>query len=195
MNPALVLHRVDAWLAASRPAWAWIGQLALVVLGVHLAADRLDDWLFRGLAALGRPSERGAAWAAVLVELAVAGRAGWILLSSVGGPEPTPRDWWARRSVEAFVRPIFWGAMVLAGAWVVGMAAEDLLAPVSPLLGRLAGWTVAALVAWRLGWTSWRRTTGGLFVPRRRTWGLAWAPPLVLVTALALASLPIWGWL
>ena len=36
----LVLRKTDQWLTSSRPGWLWMGQLAVVILGIHLAADR-----------------------------------------------------------------------------------------------------------------------------------------------------------
>ena len=90
------------------------------------------------------------------------------------------------------------------------MATEDLLAGGHAAAAKWLGWGVAALVAWRLGCTGWRRVVGGLelpasaaqgqkvlkVVPRWRLDGLAWAPLLVLVAALATRhGLPVWGWL
>ena len=46
---------LDAFVARTRPAWWWVGQLAVVLLGVHLAADRLDDLITSGLVATGIP--------------------------------------------------------------------------------------------------------------------------------------------
>jgi len=198
----VVLRRTDQWLTASRPGWLWMGQLAVVILGIHLAADRLDDYLFVLLSQVpvAWPDPALPATASTLtglaVELMVAVRATWILLSSAGGPEPSWHDWWEKRSVESFVRPLFWAVMALSGAWVVGMGVEDVTAPLWAPLGRVLGWTAAGLTAWRLGWSGWKRTTGGLFIPKRRRWGLVWAPILALVTLLALVDgLPLWGWL
>jgi hypothetical protein len=46
------LTRLDAALARSRFAWIGLGQLALVGLGLHLAADHLDDQVYAALSAL-----------------------------------------------------------------------------------------------------------------------------------------------
>jgi len=196
-----LIRQTDAWIAATRPGWLWLGQLALVALGVHLAADRLDDLLLDAVLALPLPGgastgpEHVAVGAALVLELAVVVRAAWVLASSAGGPDPAWSAWWRKRSVESLVRPLFWAVMALGGAWTLAMAVEDATAtylgdPVAKGLGLLAG----GLAAWRLGWTGWRRTTGGLFLPRHGWAGLLWAPALLACTAVGLMQLPLWGW-
>lgn len=191
------LKALDQALGASRPGWRWIGEVSLVLLGVHLAADRVDDAVLRGLAAAGWLGPNGspaAAWLALSLEGLVAIRVVWILLLSAGAPQPTWSDYKQNFSAESLVRPLFWIPTAAAGAWVLGMAVED---AVAPALGASAFWLglLAALLAgWRLGVTALARLIGGLFPPKHRTDGLAWAP-LLLGTAgfAAWYGLPIWG--
>ncbi len=195
-----LLLRADDWIAATRPGWLWLGQLALVALGVHLAADRLDDLLLGWVARLpgidpgAEVPERAAIGAALALELAVVLRAAWVLAISAGGPAPRWADWWQRRSVESFTRPVFWGAMALTGSYVVAMALHDATAPALGAGGAYFGLLAGALVAWRLGLTGWLRVVGGLFLPAKRTQGLGWAPALWACAVLGVAQLPLWGW-
>ena len=222
-----LLLAIDRFFSATRPAWLGLGQLGVAVLGVHLAADRLDDsvyqallWANEGLAPLlGKLKLSGldpeqlatpAAWVALVLELLV----DLFMLGALSLTAHSPQLSWAhyksRLTVRSVVVPLFWAPVALAGAWVVGMATEDLLAGWHAAAAKWLGWGVAALVAWRLGWTGWRRVVGGLelpasaaqgqkvlkVVPRWRLDGLAWAPLLVLVAALATRhGLPVWGWL
>lgn len=189
-------------MTATRPVWLWLGQLGVIVLGAHLAADRLDDVAFQLLASAPISWESVdtpaviAGWAAVVLELLVVVKAGAALLLTPHAPKITLADWWERRSVEAFVLPAFWAATALAGSWVIGMAAEDALAEyVSGRAAAALGWVAALAVGWRLGLTGWVRIVGAL-EPGRPTRGLLWAPLLLLVGWLALRyGLPVWGWL
>jgi len=195
-----ILRAVDRAVSYTRPSWVWLGQLAVVVLGIHLAADRLDDWIFAGLQALHWPAEpialQVAAWAAVGLELLVTVRAIGAILLTEQAPQLSWSAWKRNWCIDALALPLFWAPTALAGAWVVGMAAEDLVAPVHPTAGTIAAWTAAILVAWRLGWTGWRRVVGSLDPPKKRIQGVGWAPFLVGVSVLAVVhGLPIWGWL
>ncbi|TNE87440.1 MAG: hypothetical protein EP330_18425 [Deltaproteobacteria bacterium] len=193
------LVAIDQALGATRPGWRWIGEVSLVLLGVHLAADRLDDAVLGFLASMGWLGPDGtpvAAYLAVGLELLVAARVAAILLLSVGAPPATWAHFKANWSIEGVVRPLFWVPTAAAGAWVLGMAVEDAL---SPYLGEPAFWlgVIAALIAgWRLGITALGRLIGGLFPPKRRTDGWMWALPLLLTASLAARyGLPVWGWL
>lgn len=194
------LAKADALVAATKPAWHGLGQLGVVVLGVHLAADRLDDACYRLLLTLPIPVESPealAVWAtglALVVELVVVARAAAAVVLTEHQPERSLRDWWEARSVDAVVLPMFWLVTALAGAWVVGMAAEDALAAYVPGAARAGGLVVAALITWRLGLTGLARVIGSFDPPKRRLAGLAWAPALVTVaTVAAWHGLPIWG--
>ncbi len=191
--------KLDATLARTGRLWLWLGQLGLVVLGVHLAADQLDDltWRLLGSVPLG-PEDPTAisAWVAVVLELAVGVKAaGALLLTPISPPLERGR-WWRARSVDAVVVPVFWAMVALAGSWSLAMGLEDLVAPQLPEVARPLAWACAALVAWRLGWTGWRRVVGSMEPPKSVLQGLLWAPLLVAVTVMcAIHGLPVWGWL
>jgi hypothetical protein len=191
------LHSLDTAIGRTRPAWRWIGEFSLVALGVHLAADHCEDWLFDFFVQLGIGQADPIAWAtpaAILLELLVASRVMMVLLLTAGAPPPTWRDFRQNWSVEAFTRLLFWVPTGLAGAWTLGMALEDAM---SPLLGEGAFYLAvlfSALTTWRLILPVLGRLIGGLFPPRRRSEGWFWAPPLLLTAALAARhGLPIWG--
>lgn len=207
------LSRLDGLLASSRPAWVGLGQLGVAILGLHLAADRLDDLLvplleqgrgplnallasggFTGVeeSALLRP----AAWTALATELLLVVYLFDSITLSPQQAELSGRAWARALSPHAVALPLFWAPASLAGAWAVGMAIEDVLAPHSaPLAGGL-GKLVGLLVAWRLSWTGWRRVVTGLTPPKHRWKGLLWAPPLLGLGGLAFwYGLPIRGFL
>jgi hypothetical protein len=198
---AFSLAAVDRRLSDARPAYAWLGQIGVVALGVHLVADRLDDFVYASLVAAPIPWGEGApptwiaAGVALVLELVVVLRAAGMLLLTPGRPRLSLRVWWEARSVDAFVVPTFWFATAAAGSWTVGMAAEDVLAPtVGGEPARWAAVLLAGLVAWRLGFTGWRRVTGAIEAPASRRDGLRWAPILVPFAALALwYGLPVWS--
>ena len=143
--------KVDAAIAYTRPAWAWTGQLALIALGIHLGADRIDDELGAWLANLGiawpdpqSPVTLGT-YGALGIELSILGIATRSLLKSSRAPVASWRDP-RRRSPTPWVLPIFWAPNALGGSWVVGMATEDLLAPWLADGATLVGWCVFMLV-------------------------------------------------
>jgi len=195
--------RLDAFVARTRPLWRWLGQAALVILGVHLAADHLDDHVATAFAALPLPwpdsgtPRQAATWVAVAAELLTAGWAVWALARTAAiEPVRHPREWLQRRSIHAVVAPLAWVPLAAAGCWVVAMAAEDLVAGWwSPAAAPVA-WGLAALVGWRLAGS-------GLVELVRRTPPPAsgkegWASALVVLPMAALAvrhGLPLWGWL
>lgn len=192
-------RRFDGWIAASRPAWLWLGQLGIVALGAHLAADRVDDVLAGLIDADAIPYVSdadvllGAALVALALEIGVVARAAWVLVASAGAPAFDREAWWRKRSVESFVRPLFWGVMALAGAWSILIAVEGLFPGLGPAATAI-GAVVAGLAAWRLGLSGWTKVTAGLFQPRSVRDGLPWAPALLAATVLGLMQLPVWGW-
>ena len=204
--------KADTAIAQTRPIWVGLGQLGVAVLGVHLAADRLDDHVFQGLlwlndhviSAIAVKLQMGglepdaliapSSWLAFLLEIVVDLYMFGALALTAQEPELSVESYKRKLSVEAVVLPLFWVPVALAGSWMVGMAVEDRLAEWHATAALVAGWTVAGLVGWRLGWTGLRRIVGGLDVPKRRTKGLGWAPLLVLIAGLAAwHGLPIHG--
>jgi len=194
--------RVDQLLAQSRIFWRWIGQAGVVMLGVHLAADQLDDLIAALLAeapwswpVADLPLVAGA-WGAVAVELLLVVKIADALLLTPQEPTLSWRGWYESRSVDAVALPAFWMICALAGAWTVGMAVEDSLAGLHAVGAFAAGAGAAALAAWRLGWTGFCRIVAGLKEPPSRLRGLSWAPLLLAVGYLAARhGLPVWGWL
>lgn len=191
----------DRWVARTRPAWLWLGQLALVVLGVHLAADRLDDALAGWLAASPIPWPEPeqpltlGTWAAVGLELAGVAWATLTLFRASAPPVAGAREWVRRGSVHTWLAPLFWAPTALAGAWVLGMAVEDAVAAWAPAAAAPCGWVAAGLVAWRLGLTGLLRVVVATPVPVRRAEGAWAAAPILLLTAFAVRfGLPVWGW-
>ncbi|MEN0062710.1 MAG: hypothetical protein AAGA48_11205 [Myxococcota bacterium] len=196
------LQNADALASRLRPAWMWAGQLGVVVLGIHLAADRLDDYLAQALTATGIPWSEPqvplglGTWGAIAIELSVVLWAGWTLLAAQGD---RVSDWsmlWHRRSIHTGLSLVAWLPLGLAGAWVVGMAVEDQMANWSPTVALALGAVAAIAVAWRLTWTGWVRVVSQTPVPKRRVHGWPWAVPVLIVAGLAFRhGLPIWSWL
>jgi hypothetical protein len=191
-------RNLDALVANTSRAWLWLGQLGLVVLGVHLAADQLDDLAYQALSALpiALPDPApAAAWTAVGLELLVVLKAAGALLLTPMTPDLAGARWWRARSVDAVVLPLFWAITALAGAWSLEMGLEDLLSPLQPELARPLAATAALLITWRLGWSGWRRVAGALPQDSAPLRGVVWAPLLLAITAsCAVHGLPIWGW-
>jgi len=196
------LQNADALASRLRPAWMWVGQLGVVVLGVHLAADRLDDYLARSLVATAIPWSEPqlphaiGVWGAIAIELAVVAWASWTLARAQAEQVSDFATLWQRRSVQTALALVGWLPIGLAGAWAVGMAVEDVVAGWSPSLGFVAGLLAMLVVAVRLSWTGWVRVVSCAPAPRRWTSGLPWAVPVLIVSGLAFRhGLPIWGWL
>ena len=193
------VRQLDAWVAGTGRAWHWLGQLGLVVLGVHPPADQLDDLAYRliGQLPFAPPDPApAAAWTAVGLELLVVIKAASALLLTPLRPSLSRVRWWRARSVDSLVVPTFWAITALAGAWSLAMGLEDLLAPLHAQAARPLALTAATLVGWRLGWTGWRRVVGAMDGTPSILRGIVWAPLLLAVTAAcAVHGLPIWGWL
>lgn len=191
------VRNVDALIAGTGRLWVWLGQLGLVALGVHLAADQLDDLAYRALGTLPLSDPTpAAAWAAVALELLVVAKAASALLLTPMTPPLSRERWWRARSVDAVVLPLFWAIVALAGAWSLAMGLEELLSAWQPQAARPLAIAGALAVLWRLGWTGWRRVVGSLAPDGSWLNGVVWAPLLLAVTAAcAVHGLPIWGWL
>src|SRR4029079_15407832 len=68
-------------------------------------------------------------WTAVLLELYVAGwgTIAWVRASD--GAVPNFAGWTERATPHAIEAAVFWAPTSLAGAWVITMATEDVVAP------------------------------------------------------------------
>ena len=193
---------LDGLIARSRPAWWWAGQLAVVLLGVHLAADRLDDGITALLAGSSIPWPEPeqpitlGTWSAVLLELYVAGWAAVAWFRASEEPVDSVQTWVQRATLHAITAPVFWAAAMLAGAWVVGMATEDLVASFWPAAASISAWLVAVFVVWRVGLPGLWRVLVSTPIPGHRWDGVLTVWPALLVAGLALRyGLPVWGWL
>ncbi len=194
------LRDIDAAFVQTRSGWGWLGQLAVIVLGVHLAADRLDDLLFDGIMYMSLPwPDPGtpaylASWSAVWLELAVIAWAFMTLVSAKAVPAVDWADWKTNASLMSIVRPMFWLPVGLAGAWVVGMSAEDLIAPYHLEGGRVAAYVVSGLIAWRLTLTGSWTVASAARTHTTRVDGWWWAPVPLVIAGLAITyGLPVWG--
>lgn len=191
---------LDRLTAASRPAWGWLGELCLVVLGVHLAADRLDDLLLDLLAPLQVPwptpdfALQLSTWTAVAVELHVVCWAAWMLWRSRNHAALTGREWLDRLTIRSALAVLAWAPLALVGSWVVAMAVEDFTAPVLGEPALWLSWVVAGLVAWRLGWPGFARVLFQAPQPGRRIEGWMALPTVLTVTVLGgIYGLPLQG--
>lgn len=219
-----VLSATDRVAGGLALASATLAQMALVALGVHLAADTVDDGLLHGLLdamawadahltgshsalaeTLGMPADALLWWTtlpvapisagfALMVELAAdAAFIGTFLLTPRAVTLDRPRF---RRAlgVRALVTSLALPGVLIAGAWSLAMAAEDVLpgSPAAPWVAGLLG--IAALS--RFGFPAWRRAVAALDPPRQWSEGLL--PALVMVPIGLLAWMhgtPVWGWL
>lgn len=213
------IDHAAAWLASRATT---IGQLALVCLGVHLAADQLDDLVLQTMLlvhSLLDPAVTGflawmdkvafsrrlllawsdlsldvpARWMALLVELgADIVLAGAILFTDLR-VRPRWYQWKRLRTVESVMVPLTLAGAALAGTWSLFMALQDLL-PSGPIAtaAAVAGAGAALL---RFGIPAWLRGVAHL-EPGPWTRGLG---PAVLLAPVALLTwthgVPIWGWL
>jgi len=182
--------RAAAWIARNAST---LGQVALVCLGVHLAADQLDDRIARALSAIWFDANLvvPAAWVALLVELAADGMFAGAILLTDPKRRPTFRAWRRVRSVESAVLPFSLAGVIVAGGWSLAMGIEDLIPN-----ARVGATALAVAALLRFGWPAWSRAVSHLERPSRWTRGLA--PALVLAPIGWLAwthGVPIWGWL
>jgi hypothetical protein len=188
--------RAAAWIAQQAST---LGQLALLCLGVHLAADRLDDHVLRALTALvARWTDTDlvvpAAWVALVAELAADAIFASAILLTDPRRAPDVRAWRRVRSVDSVVLPISLAGVILAGAWSLAMGIEDLLPPSPP--ARLGSGALGIAALLRFGWPAWARAVSHLDPARRWTRGLASALVLAPIGWLAWShGVPIWGWL
>ncbi|MED5371017.1 MAG: hypothetical protein VX899_08400 [Myxococcota bacterium] len=211
--PIAKIAKVDAAAGKTRMLWMGLGQLGLAALGVHLAADHLDDHVYTALvwgndrlaplwdvlAVKGLAADQlqvPAAWTAVGVELLADLFLFLALTLTPLRPTLSWKGYRASFSARSILVPTLWIPAVLAGSWVVGMAVEDGLSMIHAQGALAAGIVVALFMAWRLGWTGLRRVLGALEPPKRRFEAWGWAPLVLPLAVLALRyGLPVWGWL
>ena len=201
---------------------ATIGQIALICLGVHLAADQLDDrvmgWLGASQAfldeklgeALGSAAESvgmgfdaftvwnkvplvaASAWTALVFELAACGILCAAFLLTTRKPKLTWSHYRKALSVHAVVLPFTLAGVLFAGGW--SMAAEDLL-PASPITPWAAG-GVGLAVLLRFGLPAWGRAVGALQSSGKARRDLLTALVILPIGLLAwIHGVPFWGWL
>ena len=201
-----------------------LGQLALMVLGVHLAADRLDDRLHAVLSvavhaadtwlgpplwalaeAIGLEGDALHFWTLMPLPIASAALALTVELSAVAilassfllterQARPTWQRWKACLGLEAIVLPLTLAGVLVAGGWSLAMGLEDLLPTGLP--SQLAAATVGIAAVLRYGLPAWKRTVVNLDPPDRPTRGLTRVAILVPIGLLAwMHGLPLWGWL
>ena len=207
-----------AWFAAT------LGQIALVCLGVHLAADQLDDrlmgWLSTGQRFLDEnlgellgsagdtlglghdamtvwtriPLATISAWTALVVELGACGILCAAFLLTSRKPKLSWTRWRQALSIHAVVMPLTLAGVLIAGSWSMAMAAEDLL-PASPItIWAAAGLGLAVLL--RFGLPTWGRAVGALEASGKARRDLLTALLLAPIGLLAwMHGVPFWGWL
>lgn len=203
---------------------ATLGQVALVCLGVHLAADQLDDRALAGLTALqgwldaslagpmgsvaegmgldfdallfwdGLPIATMAAWLALVVELVAAALLCGSFLLTGRRPQLSWSGWRQALSIHAVVLPLTLAGVLLAGSWSMAMAAEDLM----PVLAtsRWAAGLLGLAVLLRFGLPAWGRAVAVLERSGKPRRDLLVALVMTPVGLLAwMHGVPIWGWL
>ncbi len=203
---------------------ATIGQVALVCLGVHLAADQLDDRALAGLTWLqgwmdttlagplgsaaeyigldfdtflfwdGLPLATIAAWTALVVELVAAALLSTSFLLTGRKPQLSWKAWRQALSIHAVVLPIALAGVLLAGSWSMAMAAEDLLPAHTASTWAAAGLGLAVLL--RFGFPAWGRAVAVLERSGKVRRDLLTAVVILPVGLLAwMHGVPLWGWL
>jgi len=211
-----MLAKTDAAAGGLARLATTLGQCALVVLGVHLAADNLDDRVLVGLTAAvelaerllagtggrllagaegtleGLPLPALAACSALAVETAAVGLLCGAFLLTPRQARPSWCAWRRALGVRAVVVPVVLSGVLLAGAWSLAMSVEDVL-PASPVAPWAAG-LVALAALLRFGEPAWSRAVAALEPPQRFTEGLAAALVLAPVGLLAwMYGVPLWG--
>jgi len=201
-----------------------LGQVALVCLGVHLAADQLDDRFLSlltlardqldvflaeplGRAAMAVGLEQGdvalwtriplaavSAWSALVVELVAAVVLVGSFLLTARRPALSWSAWRAALSIHAVVMPLALAGVLMAGSWSMAMAAEDLLP--SHTAARVAAGVLGLAVLLRFGLPAWARAVGALERSGRARRDLLAALVIAPVGLLAwMHGVPLWGWL
>ncbi|MBN2799233.1 MAG: hypothetical protein JXX28_08825 [Deltaproteobacteria bacterium] len=190
-------------IAASRPLWGPLGQMALLGLGVYLAGDRLDDLLV-----LIPPPWTPSAHLAREVALLLEGVGLLLLVTALLRPKPALEGtgrlsggWFSAASalsLHGSTLLLAGGMLVVAGTWATAerllLLAEDwtgawiVSQPAALPGGVTLGVLGALVVGWRVGLPALAAMRQRL--PRDGRWGARWwwTPPLALL-ALAAAEL------
>lgn len=199
-----------------------LGQAALVVQGVHLAADNLDDRLLVALSAAsgwldrvaapalsevaaalslppdaltawdGLPLGPAAGWGALVVEASAVVLLWGAFLLTSKQERPTWRRWRRAASVRAVVVPLTLAGVLLAGSWSLAMGVEDLLP--AHALSRYAAALLGLAALLRFGLPAWLRAVAALDATRRWSEGLLAAVVLAPVGLLSwMHGVPVWG--
>lgn len=197
MTPLTTALRTAASLGHS--SGRLLGGWALVVLGVHRAADRVDDTVVEWTALLtngwgAEAFKEASVWLALGCEGALTVWLGWTLLRCRGRADRSLAAARDRACIGWMAALLCWGATATTGAWGVAMVVQDHLAPWSSDVGLVVGWTVGGLALLRLGLTSWLRLAWRAPVAASRLSGWLWSPLALGMTLLAIRhGLPVWG--
>lgn len=183
----------DRGWTLSRPLWGWAGEVGLVALGVHLAADRIDDFVGAAIEASPWWSPEmelpvgPIRWGVIGVELGVLV---WAMWTRMKARNTAIKARPVERAVPV-VEALCFGILATAGAWSLGIAVEDVVAMTWPAGAPVLGGLAAVGALFRLA------ATGSWAVARRLPGG--GAAGIVLVAPLAGIALreawPVWGWL
>jgi len=199
-----------------------LGQVALTILGVHLAADRLDDgllaactaaqgWLDAHLAGpLGSAATAVgldydalllwdrlqlapvAAWSAFAVEVAAVCLLCASFLLTPRRPTLSWRAWRSGLSVHALVLPLALSGVLLAGGWSLTMATEDLLP--SSVVATVAAGVLGLVAVLRFGLPAWGRAVAALERSGKPVRDLAVTLVIGPIGLLAwVHGVPLWG--
>ena len=205
-------------------ALSGFGQVALIAMGVHLAADRLDDLALVGLGAVQAGLDRWLAgplvglaewvhlpydtllfWDGLPLAVMAAGLALGVevlailsLSASFLFTHRQTRLSWARYrralSVRAVVLPLCLSGVLLAGSWSLSMAAEDLLPP--SRFAPWAAWALGVAASLRFGLAAWVRAVANIERPTHVLRSLLVSAVLAPVGLIAwMEGVPFWGWL
>jgi hypothetical protein len=218
------LRRTDQAAGGAAAVLTTLGQLALVLLGVHIATDHIDDPIAAGIAQLLAGADRhlapplmgaaealglgyadllfwtdlsapvAAAWCALTIELVADVALGGSFLLTPRTPTLSWTQYRETLSLYALALPPALLGVLIAGSWSLSMAAEDLL-PASAIAPWAAGLLGLAALA-RFGGPALRRAVAALPTGTPPLRRSLRAVLVMLIGSLAWAhGAPVWGWL
>lgn len=198
-----------------------LGQISLICLGVHFAADQLDDKVLFGfhylenladihLSSIAQnlaekigleknrlliwtelPLEQMSTIGALLEELLVILIMARSIILSPKYPKLSFKLWKSVFSINAVVLPFTFGTVLIAGGWSMAMAVEDII---QIPYSSVLGAIIGLLVVWRFGVNSLLRAIGALEKPNNHFYSLIEAIILLPIGILALIyGIPVWG--